>query len=147
MCVLGHPEKGFDSVAQQGMQPTAQAEPVRKLSSLIVNYRENGPHFASLAIKSANDLTAANPDDVWFQKLRQKGMLLFFLPSGASANLSTLANENNQISLTGSQLSAAELDCIRAIKAKVSWTLDINCLPSRGLEHRHKDKHTHTTQS
>lgn len=60
----------------------------------------------------------------------------FFLPSGASATLSTFANENNQISLTGSQLSAAELDCIRAIKAKVSWTWDIDCLPSRGLEHR-----------
>lgn len=45
---------------------------------------------------------------------------LCFLP----AALGTSDNGSNQFSSTGSQLSAAERDCIRAIKAKVSWTLD-----------------------
>lgn len=45
---------------------------------------------------------------------------LCFMP----AALGTSANGSNQISSTGSQLSVTEQDCIRAIKAKVSWTLD-----------------------
>ena len=138
VCVWGHPVKALTALPSRECNQRHKEEPVRKLSSLIFSDRENGPHFASLAIKSANDLTAANLDDVWFQKWSEMWCCFFFsfLPSGASATLSTFANENNQISLTGSQLSAAELDCIRAIKAKVSWTWDIDCLPSRGLEHR-----------
>lgn len=45
---------------------------------------------------------------------------LCFVP----ATLGTSDNGSNEISSTGSQPSAAEHDCIRAVKAKVSWTVD-----------------------
>lgn len=44
--------------------------------------------------------------------------------SSVPATLGTSDNGSNQISSTGSQPSAAEHDCIRAVKAKVSWSVD-----------------------